>query len=1201
MMTRMLKNWSDWRARAVRCSFISMAIIALALCARVSGAQDAPSSDTAQQPADRAQPGAEPATPQPEASTPKAIQDQITALEQAGELDEKGRAALDVLRRALVAAQQADEFAAKVLEYQQIVQGVPERLKEFEARAAEPIKEPAIDPAGMTTEQIRHELSAAQSALETAKQSRQMTEQETAQRTQRREQIPPEIAALRRELGDVEQRLLAPINGSEDPILAKAQRTKLQADKRRLQQQITMLEEELRSYDARRDTLRLRRQVSERDAQEADKLVQAWQAAMSAREQQEAARLAQQAKEAQQQAESVHPLVADMAETNRDYARERTELVPRLEQAMVELKNVDSTLQRLRDDLHSVRTRVDRSGTTTTIGLLLRNKRSSLPRVADLERKLREWQAEISRVQLLRSDLDDELLNLVNIEDRVEASLEARDDIPEAERERIKAAAIEQLRRRKEEFIPGLIISLDAYLEDTLVRLDQAATELIDVLEEYHAYVDERILWIRSANPVSLETASGIVEAGRWMLSGRHWRGVLEGLWRDAKENWASVAPSLLFILVLAAVQRPARKRIDQIAVEIRSFRTDTLGRTFAALGLTALKVVFVPAILWFLSARLTAASDVIEGDAAVLARAAAEGLSRAAVFLLVSLTLWYVCMPRGLAEAHFRWRVASLKLLRRNLFWLIPVMAPGVFVVAMLEHQANESFKASLGRAGLMVISVSLAVFLARVLRPNGGILHGYLGRKAGGWIDRLRFVWYPAAVGVPIVLGLASLAGYHYTAVQLGRTVNKTTALIIGATILHALLVRWLLVAQRKLAMEQARKRREAQADVARTASESAGPAAASAEPGSRPAAQTQGEIAIDVPELDISAIGEQSRRLMLLGVWFALVLGLWAAWFDVLPALGALRQVELTQQVQTVTETVADEDGVAVVRTFDRIVALTLADVLLAILVVVLTVVAVRNIPGLLEITILQRLPLPPSGRYAVLTICKYIFMIVGIVLAFSMVGVGWSKVQWLAAAITVGLGFGLQEIFANFVSGIIILFEQPIRVGDVVTINDISGTVTRIRMRATTIRDWDRKELIIPNKSFVTDRIINWTLSDTVLRLRIPVGIAYGSDTTCARDEMLQVARAHPHVLRDPEPQAWFDNFGDSTLNFELRVFIGSTDHLLLVRHDLLSGVDQAFRKAGIEIAFPQRDLHIRSGLEAIMPRNDGEEAKAPASQ
>jgi potassium efflux system protein len=181
----------------------------------------------------------------------------------------------------------------------------------------------------------------------------------------------------------------------------------------------------------------------------------------------------------------------------------------------------------------------------------------------------------------------------------------------------------------------------------------------------------------------------------------------------------------------------------------------------------------------------------------------------------------------------------------------------------------------------------------------------------------------------------------------------------------------------------------------------------------------------------------------------------------------------------------------------------------------------------------------------------------------------------------AAIGLGLGFGLQEIFANFISGLIILFERPIRVGDTVSVGGVDGTVSKIRIRATWITGFDRKELIVPNKAFVTGQLVNWTLSDPILRLTIPVGIAYGSDTERAVATLQRVADESVWVLRDPAPQVFFTGFGDSSLSFELRVFSRGVARRFELRHRLHMKIDKAFREEGIEIAFPQRDLHVRS--------------------
>lgn len=230
-----------------------------------------------------------------------------------------------------------------------------------------------------------------------------------------------------------------------------------------------------------------------------------------------------------------------------------------------------------------------------------------------------------------------------------------------------------------------------------------------------------------------------------------------------------------------------------------------------------------------------------------------------------------------------------------------------------------------------------------------------------------------------------------------------------------------------------------------------------------------------------------------------------------------------------------------------------------------------------------------------------------MTVGVVVAFNTVGIGWGQVQWLVAAMGVGLGFGLQEIFANFVSGLIVLFERPIRVGDTVTLGNVSGTVQRIRLRTTTVADWDNKELIVPNKAFVTDQLINWTLSSPVTRVVFQVGIAYGSDATLARKVIIEVIESNPMVLHDPAPTAFFIGFGDSSLDFQVRVFVRERLQRMPLRHELHMAINRALREHHIEIPFPQRDLHIRSmdpsiGLQRVLaPRDRARDNPGKGSQ
>jgi potassium efflux system protein len=183
--------------------------------------------------------------------------------------------------------------------------------------------------------------------------------------------------------------------------------------------------------------------------------------------------------------------------------------------------------------------------------------------------------------------------------------------------------------------------------------------------------------------------------------------------------------------------------------------------------------------------------------------------------------------------------------------------------------------------------------------------------------------------------------------------------------------------------------------------------------------------------------------------------------------------------------------------------------------------------------------------------------------------------------MAAGLSVGLGFGLQEIFANFFAGLIMLFERPVRIGDVVTLGEYSGTIKNIRMRSTMLTDFDNREIIVPNKMFVTERLINWTLTSGVVRMSFDVGVSYSADPRLVHEILLRILAEDPRVLKDPAPSVIFREFGPSSLNFRCFAHVEDISVRFLVQNDLHMRIIEVFREKGIEIAYPQMDLHVRT--------------------
>ena len=216
-----------------------------------------------------------------------------------------------------------------------------------------------------------------------------------------------------------------------------------------------------------------------------------------------------------------------------------------------------------------------------------------------------------------------------------------------------------------------------------------------------------------------------------------------------------------------------------------------------------------------------------------------------------------------------------------------------------------------------------------------------------------------------------------------------------------------------------------------------------------------------------------------------------------------------------------------------------------------------------------------------RISIGRLAHYAIIIAGFLFALSTLGFEISKITIMLSALGVGIGFGLQGIVNNFVSGLILLFERPVRVGDVIQITGGWAEIKNIGIRATTVQTFDRADRIIPNADLIANEVTNWTLTNRQIRLIIPVGVAYGSDVDRVTESLMSCAQTNPKVAKRPSPKVLFLNFGESTLDFELRVFVAEFDQRIDVRDALNRQIDRSFRDANIEIAFPQRDLHLRS--------------------
>ena len=407
-----------------------------------------------------------------------------------------------------------------------------------------------------------------------------------------------------------------------------------------------------------------------------------------------------------------------------------------------------------------------------------------------------------------------------------------------------------------------------------------------------------------------------------------------------------------------------------------------------------------------------------------------------------------------------------------------------------------------------------------------------------------------------ITVMLGL----GYYYTVIQLLNRVAITLYICFLYLILSNTLRRELYVAEVKM-LSAIRSRMQQQHEAQANAANLTATATATATP------EMQGKQRLESFRLEL--VNGRAYKLFNACLLTVFIYFMYQQWNDLAGVLTYLDHIYLWESIKIV-------DGQTISST------LSLGDVLLAIVIVIVAVVLNHNLPLLIERLFMIRKGVEAkSTSYTIKLITSYTITTLGVIFAASALGISWDNLQWLVAALSVGLGFGLQEIFGNFVSGIIILFERQLRVGDIVTLSNLSGTVSRIRIRATTITSFDNKEVVIPNKQFITSAVTNWSLSNTVTKLEFAIGVAYDADTNKAKDILRGIIRRCRDLNRDKKPLVFIKSLDASAVTIMCEVFVNEIGKRKAVYDYLSTEALRLFRDHNIEIPFDQLDVTIRN--------------------
>jgi potassium efflux system protein len=1050
-----------------------------------------------------------------------------------------------------------------------------EKMHSFAKDAASFLE--ARDTAPVTTEKLRKELQKKQSIVpeKTLKLSQKISLQELDQRLQKEK---ADLAAINARLSDFVKRLefqagrpaaarerLITARGDQQTAISdgkaaapagelaavtQARKWVFETQAFALSAEIKMLDRELLSHQQRVKLLEVRKEIAEQDMRLVGARLRLLEDTLTERRVSEAALAAAQAQAMSDEFKGEHRLVQEIAEQNLTLGEELQSIAREIERVAALDDMARDSAKRLADDLSTVKQKLQIGGLSGALGRILMQQRQSLPSIGKISADNNETERLISSASLQQIQYSEKRKQLVDIEAFI---AQLTKDLPGQEASALHSK-LNELAVNQHELLEKAIANLDSYLR-TLGELDLAQHQLIVVVQDYVQFLGKRLLWVRSSDAISLSMFDDLpAEIGR-LLSPAGWNNTIRNLLLQLKSS-----PLGLIILLVLAGLTLARRRFLELVVaageKTGRIRTDRYSFTLEALGWTTLASIPLPLLLMTIGWQLSIVAQANEFTQAV-----AIGLIRMSLFYLIIRYFTDVAFPGGLAARHFRWPDEVVEKLRLESRLLMLMFLPSVFVIrhSMVMDGGNYGSGALVTLAVLVAI-VAVGLFLFRSFTPDGGILKGFLARRPNSLLTRMRPVWVGLLIAYAIGMVVLVLTGYLYTSGTLTRDLVFTIWMVYLIVIIRGMFLRWLLLVRRRLAFQAAIERREA----ARLARE--------AEQTEKASHVVDDLLEIDEPEVDLSALDSESRKLLDTTTLFAALIALWFIWAPILPAFGILQDISLWSSTEVV-------EGI------EKVVPITLANIALAIIVAIVTFTAARGLPAFLEFILLQRISITVSARYTATTLMRYVIAGVGITLFFTILGARWSQIQWLVAALTVGIGFGLQEIVANFISGLIILFERPIRVGDTVTVGEVSGVVSKINIRATTITNWDRQELLVPNKEFITTRLLNWSLSDPIIRVVVPVGIAYGGDVSRAMALMLEAAREHHNVLDEPASSVTFESFGDNALQLNLRAFLPSLEERMATITDLHMRINDKFNEAGIVISFPQRDVHI-DGLGPI---------------
>jgi len=1049
------------------------------------------------------------------------------------------------LEAALNSLSERDASLERAKQYQQVIDDFPRLARELRQQitSLDDGSKSVRSTSSMSSAQLDQEiLQVSSQLLEEGRQAQQ--EQDRAREiSDSLSQLPQQQTDARRAMTESDRRLQS--GSAAASPQSQAQIWARQAENAVNKARVDELELAQLSANNRQELARMRADLHQRKAAQLDNYLQALRNQLNEQRQREAELALARTEQLAENSGDLPPVISDQFRVNRDLSAALNQQAQRMDLVASQQRLATNQIIQVRQALGTLREQSQWLGASNLLGEALRAQVARLPDMP----KSQQIDNEMAQLRVQRLRYED----LLQQQETLRKARQPDGQPFSAEQRRILDAQLKTQR----ELLNSLISGCDTLILE-ITKLKVANTQLQDALTDVKDATHRYLFWTADISAIGLNYPVEVARDLSRLLSldtlGQ--LGKALAMMVTSRETVLPLIGAVLLVGFSLRTRRHFNAFLARSASKVGKVTQDRFRLTVRTVFWSILVALPLPVLWAALGYGLQHAWPY------PIAVAFGDGITATLPLLWAFMISAAFARPNGLFVVHFRWPQTRVARATRYYSLTIGLIVPLIMLLIAFANMEDRQFSASLGRLCFILICGALSIVTVSLKRAGIPL---YLDKEGNGENLVNRVLWN-LMIAIPLAAALASMIGYLATAQALLARLETSVAIWFLLLVIYHIIRRWMLIQRRRIAFDRARQRRaDMLANRARHEEE-------------KESAAQNGEVEVDEPIIDLDAISAQSLRLVRSILTLIALVSVIVLWSEIHSAFGFLENIRLWDVSTTV-------QGV------ESIQPITLGSVLIAILVLIITTQLVRNMPALLELALLQHLNLTPGTGYAITTLTKYVLMLVGGLIGFSMIGIEWSKLQWLVAALGVGLGFGLQEIFANFISGLIILFEKPIRIGDTVTIRDLTGSITRINTRATTIIDWDRKEIIVPNKAFITEQFVNWSLSDSVTRVVLTIPAPAHVDSEEVTAVLRQACERCSYVLDVPAPDVFLVDLQQGIQLFELRIHAAEMGHRMPLRHELHQLILKGFAEHGIEMPFPPFQVRMET-LGKKTPASNG---------